>query len=113
MFCASAVLLGIVACLAEQPYGKGHGAPEATLRANLEALRSVLEQYRADHGHYPVSLEETLDAGYLRSIPIDPITRSDQTWVVTVEERDGRRQVVAVHSGALGVGSDGTAFSEW
>ena len=101
-------------------------AREAVLKTNLRTLREGLDQYYADKGRYPATLEALLEDGYLRAMPQDPITRSTDTWVAEYEElspeeepaeidleEGGGPGIMDVHSGATGTGSDGRPYSEW
>jgi len=101
-------------------------AAEAALRTDLMTMRDTINQHYADKGHYPPSLETLVDDGYLRSIPVDPITKSKETWVVVLEEvdpeeipaetdlpEDGQPGIIDVYSGAPGVSLDGTPYSEF
>ncbi len=56
-------------------------AREAVLKENLFILRKLLDQYAMDKGKYPASLQTLVQEGYLRTIPVDPMTRSAETWV--------------------------------
>jgi general secretion pathway protein G len=91
-------------------------AREAVLRDDLYKMRSLLDQYAADKGKLPQSLEELVTAGYMRELPIDPFT--DQAdWTVTNGEDpnsdSGESGVTNVHSAAVDTGSDGRPYSEW
>ncbi len=55
-------------------------AREAVLRENLFILRKLIDQYQLDKGKYPVSLQALVQDGYIRMIPVDPMTRSSSTW---------------------------------
>ena len=99
-------------------------AKEAVLRTDLRTFRDVIDQYYADKGKYPESLEALVEDGYLRAIPVDPMTKSADTWVPQYEEpkldetppeSDGEVQpgIMDVHSGSDEVGSDGRPYSEW
>lgn len=101
-------------------------AREAVLKADLYQMRSCIDQFLGDKGQYPESLQGLVDAGYLRFMPIDPITRSPDTWVELqatpseIEELEpieedlgGFVGVIDVRSGAQGVALDGTLYSEW
>jgi len=73
-------------------------------------MRDVIAQYHGDKGRYPESLDDLIDAGYLRKVPLDPFTKSTVTWRLTYEGRpgpDGIRGLVNVHSGAHGTAHDG------
>jgi general secretion pathway protein G len=93
-------------------------AREAVLRENLTRMREVIDQYFSDKQKYPESLETLVSEGYFRKLPYDPITRSDTTWQVVLEEAGQNADPTAtlgitdVHSGAQGVALDGTPFSE-
>ena len=93
-------------------------AREATLRQDLDTLRKVIDQYTLDKERAPQSLEDLVTAGYLREIPMDPITRSRDTWVVVQEDLynsidQTEPGITDVHSGATGSGQDGTPYSSW
>ncbi len=95
-------------------------AKEAALREDLFTLRSMIDQYYADKGHYPESLQVLLTEKYVRKIPVDPFTKSADTWQVVMEEPDSTETsseqppgVVDVHSGWNGTGLDGTAINTW
>lgn len=93
-------------------------AREAALKQNLHLLRSLIDQYFADKGHYPESLETLVTDGYLRTVPIDPFTDSNSTWQ-TVEAAasplggENPPGIFDVKSGAPGVGKDGVPYNEW
>jgi general secretion pathway protein G len=103
-------------------------ANEVVLKNNLHMLRDVLDQYYGDKGRYPVSLETLVKDGYMRAIPIDPITKSSSTWVLVREEADPDHPappsdtdngddntpgIVDVHSGATTNSLGGTPYAEW
>src|SRR3990172_10963710 len=55
-------------------------AKEATLRSQLFIMRDAIDQYYADKGKYPESVQTLVSEQYLRSIPRDPFTESSDTW---------------------------------
>src|SRR3569832_883254 len=59
---------------------------EAVLRQDLFAMRSVIDQYTMDKGKAPQSLEDLVQAGYLREIPVDPFTNARDTWQAQPED---------------------------
>jgi general secretion pathway protein G len=83
---------------------------EAVLRTNLRTLRDVIGQYRGDKGRRPESFEALIEAGYLRKVPIDPITHSSATWLPVYGSEGGIREV---RSGAEGRGTDGRLYRDW
>lgn len=92
-------------------------AQEATLRENLFRFRDLIDQYQADKGRYPASLEALVQEGYLRKIPDDPITKAAD-WEAVYAELDPDRPGdvpgvfdVKSRSGLLSL--SGTPYSEW
>ena len=89
-------------------------AKESVLRSNLLTIRSVIDQYTYDKETPPQSLEELVDEGYLRDIPIDPITKSRDTWeLITQISASGESGLFDVKSGADETALSGTPYSEW
>jgi general secretion pathway protein G len=99
-------------------------AREAVLKTDLRTFRSALDQHYADKGRYPATLEALVETGYLRSVPVDPLTRSADTWVLIYEEASAEEAledeeegagpgIVDVRSGAPGAAVDGTPYGEW
>jgi general secretion pathway protein G len=82
------------------------------LQENLAAVRDAIDQYHADKGKWPDSIDSLATARYLRAVPIDPITDSAETWI-TVPPPDGEGGVYDIRSGAEGTGSNGQAYAEW
>jgi general secretion pathway protein G len=92
-------------------------AKEAALKQNLFTMRAVVDQYYADRGDYPESLETLVEEKYLRAIPVDPFTRSSTTWNEIFEEQeegdDSPAGVYDIKSGSDGVALDGTPYKDW
>ena len=93
-------------------------AREATLREDLVRMREAIDEYHTDKGEYPPALEDLVTAGYLRSLPQDPITGEDSTWQIEyapweMVEEGQIAGVFNVHSGAEGEGLDGTPYAGW
>ena len=99
---------------------------EAALKEDLFTMRSCLDQYHGDKGHYPPDLQTLVTEGYIRKIPVDPITKVDSTWVIVKEEipegedagtadatSDDVPGIIDVHSGSKAKALDGTLYSEW
>jgi general secretion pathway protein G len=89
---------------------------EAVLRDDLYKMRSLLDQYAADKGKLPQSLDDLVTEGYMRELPLDPFTQQ-RDWTTTTGEdpnsTDGEQGVVDVHSASTDVSSEGTPYSEW
>jgi len=86
---------------------------EAVLRQDLAVMREAIDKYYADLGHYPEALADLVEHRYLRSIPLDPQTKSSDSWVTVMSEDEDAPGVRDVHSGAEGDASDGTQFASW
>lgn len=113
-------IIGILASIAAPNYQWGIiRAREAVLRETLYNFRSVIDQFHADQGKYPDSLQEIADKKYLHSIPKDPFTNSSETWVVVAPpaSTDGSTEVKGsvydVHSGSNLVGTNNVPYNEW
>jgi len=101
-------------------------ASESVLKTNLRTVREVLDQHYGDKGHYPATLEELVEKGYLRAVPFDPMTKSAETWELIFEEADpdnppaetdlpegGEPGIMDVRSGSAGISLDGTPYNTW
>ena len=91
-------------------------ARESVLRNDLFSMRSLIDQYSADKGKLPQSLEDLVTAGYVREIPTDPITNQKDWTVDTGEDAystEGGSGVTNVHSASSDISTDGTPYSEW
>jgi len=95
-------------------------ARESVLKQNLFTLRSVISQYTLDKQKAPQSLDDLVSAGYLKQLPVDPMTGKNDTWVADQEENtimsiDEQDQggIIDVHSGSEAASSEGTAYSTW
>jgi general secretion pathway protein G len=110
-------LIGILAAIAAPNYQWGIiKAREAVLREDLYMLRSTIDQFWADQGKPPASLDEMVTKKYLKDIPKDPFTR-DKDWVTKAAEPGPEGQTVEgiadVHSASTLVGSDGKPYNEY
>ena len=91
---------------------------EAVLRKDLFEMRDVIDQYYADKGKYPSSLDALVSDGYMRKIPVDPITKTADTWQTDPAEPDPANPtaepgIYNVKSGAPGMALDGSAYADW
>lgn len=93
-------------------------AREAVLRNDLFTLRSSIDQYTLDKQKAPQTLQDLVAAGYIKSVPKDPITNSTDTWVAQQEDSlmaidQTDPGIVDVHSGSNSPSTDGTVYSSW
>ena len=89
---------------------------ETVLRDDLRKMRSLIDQFAADKGRLPQSLDELVSEGYMREIPIDPFT-GQKDWALTTGEdpnsSDGAQGVTDIHSASADTSTEGNAYSEW
>jgi general secretion pathway protein G len=93
-------------------------ARETVLRDDLYTLRSVIDQYTLDKQKAPQSLQDLVDAGYLKQLPKDPFTSSRDSWVPITDESilspdQSQPGIIDVHSGSEQNSTEGTAYSTW
>lgn len=91
---------------------------EAVLRENLFILNHALEQFKADRGRYPTSIAQLREREYVREIPIDPFTKSKETWRAEFEQMDsdsgdGEPGIIRIRSGSDELSEDNIPYSEW
>lgn len=120
-------ILGILTAVAIPRFQQApQKAKEAVLKTNLHTMREAFDQYFADKAAYPESLETLVEEGYLREVPVDPLTGSSSTWQLIyaeeqqmdtgLEDLDGISTgpgIWDVKSGANMTALDGTNVSEW
>jgi general secretion pathway protein G len=91
-------------------------ARETVLRDDLFTMRKLLDQYAADKGKLPQSLDDLVSSEYMREIPLDPMTGQKDWTTETGEDpssSSGEQGVTNVHSASADVSSEGTPYSEW
>jgi len=93
-------------------------AKESVLRNNLFTMRTVIDEYTYDKQKAPQSLQDLVSEGYLRAIPVDPITGSSDTWKVIIEDtlnavNQTEPGIFDVRSGSDKTSLEGTAYSDW
>lgn len=111
------VVLAIVSTLlllvAPRYFQRVDVAQEAVLRDNLRTLRQVLDNFHGDHGRFPDSLQELVDKRYVRSLPVDPLTGSTETWTLLPPPDGLEGAVYDLRSGAAGTAKDGSLYADW
>jgi general secretion pathway protein G len=93
-------------------------AKEAALRSDLFQMNDAIDQYYADKGKYPESLDVLVSEHYLRAIPKDPITNATDTWQTVPAEADASATsanpgIYAVRSGSPDTAYDGSRYADW
>jgi general secretion pathway protein G len=105
--------MGMTQYKASQTYAK-----EAVLKTDLFRMREAIDQYYADKGQYPATLDALVSDGYMRKMPDDPFTKSSSSWQAVPAEPDPNNPasepgVYDVKSGSDQNALDGTKYSEW
>jgi general secretion pathway protein G len=91
---------------------------ESLLKNNLFTLRTVIDEYTFDKQKAPQTLQDLVSEGYLRAVPVDPITGSEQTWRLIMEDavssvNQTEPGIFDVRSGSDQKSLEGTPYSEW
>jgi general secretion pathway protein G len=112
------VIMGVLLAIALPMYNQSvTRAREARLHQNLKVLNEVIQQYSYDKKKAPQSLQDLVDAGYLKFVP-DDITGNNTSWQVEQEDPQNAWNadelgIAGVHSGSDEPSSDGSAYSSW
>jgi general secretion pathway protein G len=112
-------IIGVLAVVAVPSFvGALKTAREAVLKEDLHVLRSAIDSYTMDKQKAPQSLDDLIQDGYLKTIPVDPITRSKDTWVTdtsdamhSLDQTDPG--IDDVHSGSQEMSTSEQAYSTW
>jgi general secretion pathway protein G len=91
---------------------------ESVLKNNLFTMRTVIDEYTMDKGKAPQSLQDLVSDGYLRNVPVDPLTGSDQSWKVIMEDatssvNQNEPGIFDVRSGSDKTSLEGTPYADW
>jgi general secretion pathway protein G len=112
-------IIGVLAAVAIPSYlGAVRQAREAVLKEDLHVMRSGIDSYTADKQKAPQSLDDLVSSGYLKEIPVDPMTRTRDSWqtstsdtLQSVDQTDPG--IDDVHSSSQEQGTDGQPYSSW
>jgi general secretion pathway protein G len=113
------VVISILVGIAVPFYNKAiTRSKESVLKNNLFSMRVVIDEYTYDKAKAPQSLQDLVTEGYLRQIPVDPMTGSNQSWRVIMEEAgqsasQSEPGIFDVRSGSDATSLEGTPYSEW
>jgi general secretion pathway protein G len=86
---------------------------ETVLKHDLLVMRDSIDKYFADLGVYPENLANLVDKQYIRRVPIDPFTKSSESWLPVASQDEDHPGVRDVHSGSPDLSSDGSPFVSW
>jgi general secretion pathway protein G len=113
------VVIGLLAAIAIPSYTNNvRNAKEAVLKEDLHTLRVAIDSYTVDKQKAPQTLDDLVQAGYLKTMPVDPFTRRSDTWVPVQSDSlasldQTQSGIDDVHSGAGLNASDGTSYASW
>jgi general secretion pathway protein G len=108
-----AIIATLLSIVAPKYFNSIDKAKEAVLRQDLGIMRNAIDQFYSDFGKYPIDLAELVDKRYMRSVPKDPFTESDKTWVEVPPKNETESGVYDVYSGYSGRSLDGSYYQEW
>lgn len=112
-------IIAILASIAVPSYlSSMRAAKEAVLKEDLHIMRNAIDSYTMDKEKAPQSLDDLVQAGYLKSIPTDPMTHATDTWVTSTDDTyesvdESEPGINDVHSGSQDVGLNGQMYSTW
>ena len=112
-------IIGVIVSMAVPLYQKSIiRSKESVLKQNLFTLRTVIDEYTYDKQKAPQSLQDLVSEGYLRTVPVDPMTGTDASWRVIMEDgmnatSQSEPGIYDVRSGSEGKSLEGTAYSDW
>ena len=93
-------------------------AREATLKEDLFRMRDAIDQYYADKGQWPATLDALVSDGYMRKVPEDPFTKNNTSWQTVPSEPDPNNPIAEagvydIKSGSDATALDGTKYADW
>jgi general secretion pathway protein G len=112
-------IIGLLLAIAIPSYVNSvRSAKEAVLKEDLHTMRTAIDSYTVDKQKAPQSLDDLVQAGYLKTMPKDPITQRTDTWMPVQEDSlmtldQTQPGIDDVHSGAQQTASDGSSYSSW
>ncbi len=112
------IILILMAMAIPRFTGAIKSAREAVLKEDLHVMRDAIDSYTMDKQKAPQSLDDLVQAGYLRAIPEDPMTHANDTWVTDTSDAmysidETEPGISDVHSGSEETGSDDQPYSSW
>jgi len=112
-------VIGLLAAIAIPSYVHTiKRANEAVLKEDLHTMRTAIDSYTVDKEKAPQGLDDLVQAGYLKSVPIDPMTSRNDTWITSESDtltdiNETQGGIGDVHSGSQGISTEGTTYNTW
>ncbi|WP_221763709.1 type II secretion system protein [Methyloradius palustris] len=109
-----AIIATLLSMVAPRYFETVERSKETTLKHDLIGMRDAIDKYYSDTGNYPDTLDDLVNKKYLRTIPEDPITGSNSTWVVTPPvSLEVNGSIYDIHSGSPAIAQDGSNYADW
>jgi general secretion pathway protein G len=112
-------IIALLAAMAVPSYVRNiQGAKEAVLKDDLHVMRTAIDSYTVDQQKAPQQLDDLVQSGYLKVMPVDPFTKRSDTWVPVQSGNmfsldQTQSGIDDVHSGAQMSAIDGTSYASW
>ena len=107
-------IIGVLLTIATPRYFRTvERSKETVLKRDLSVVRESIDKFYADLGQYPEALPVLVEKHYIRGVPVDPFTKSAETWVLVMSDDPDHPGVRDLHSGSPDSGSDGSPFVSW
>ena len=107
-------IIGVLLTIAVPRYFRTvERSKETVLRRDLATVRESIDRYYGDLGQYPDALAALVDKHYIRGVPVDPFTKSAESWLIVESDDPDHPGVRDLHSGSPDSGLDGTPFIGW
>jgi general secretion pathway protein G len=107
-------IIGVLLTIAVPRYFRTvQRSKETVLRNDLSVVRESIDKYYGDLGQYPEALAALVDRHYIRTVPVDPFTKSAESWLMVASDDPDHPGVRDIHSGSPDSSSDGSPFVSW
>jgi general secretion pathway protein G len=107
-------IIGVLLTIAVPRYFRTvQRSKETVLRHDLSVVRECIDKYYGDLGQYPDALAALVEKHYIRSVPVDPFTKSAESWLMVASDDPDHPGVRDIHSGSPDSSSDGSPFVSW
>jgi general secretion pathway protein G len=111
-----AIITSLMMLAVPKYFASIENAKEVTLKQNIKIIRETIDKYYGDTGDYPESLEQLVEKRYLKSLPMDPITEKNDTWIIIappiVSSEKTKGKVYDIKSGAGGKSLSGITYDK-
>lgn len=107
-----AVLAVLASLVAPRYLARVDEAKETVLRQNLVGMRTAIDQFYRDKARYPETLDELVSQRYIRAVPLDPITKRVDSWIL-IPPKESSKAIFDIKSGATQRARDGSDYASW